>query len=109
MTESAWRISAARWAGVSVTDSEADAAEPAVRGAVPGAAVAAPDCTAVAISAATPARATAATRRCVVRGVRLWDVLLLNADSFCGAAGLRGLGRPAGGSAGRAERKCFEQ
>ncbi|GAA5212286.1 hypothetical protein GCM10023323_47590 [Streptomyces thinghirensis] len=60
----------------------------------------------MAISAATPARATAAARRWVVRDavweVRLWGVLLLNTDSFCVAAGRAARGdRPAGGPAGQ--------
>lgn len=69
--------------------------------------MAAPDWTAVAISAATPARATAAARRWVVRRegvweVRLWGVLLLNTDSFCVAAGRAAReDRTAGGPAGR--------
>ncbi|GAA2557137.1 hypothetical protein GCM10010398_51450 [Streptomyces fimbriatus] len=63
-----------------------------------------PDCTAVATRAATPARATAAARRCVVRGVRLWEDLLLNTDSFCAAADHAARGdRSAGGPAGRYE------
>src|SRR5690606_32259775 len=43
-------------------------------------------------------RATAA----VLRGVRLWEDLLLNTDSFCAAAGRAARGdRPAGGPAGQ--------
>ncbi len=90
------RISSARWAGLSLTGSAPGLALLAAACACSGAAVALPDCTAVAISAATPARATAAARRWVVWGVRLWDVLVLNADSFCVDRGSRGLGRPGG-------------
>ncbi|GGN13937.1 hypothetical protein GCM10011578_041420 [Streptomyces fuscichromogenes] len=73
-----------------------------VRGAA-GAALAAPDWTAAAIRAVTPARATAAVRRYVLWGVRLREELLLNTDSFCVAAGRTARGDPDGGWAGRAE------
>ncbi|GGV25098.1 hypothetical protein GCM10010260_76800 [Streptomyces filipinensis] len=53
-----------------------------------GAALAAPDWTAAAIRAATPARATVAVRRCAAWEVRLREEeLLLNTDSFCVTAG----------------------
>src|SRR5690606_38603462 len=92
------RISSARWAGVSATDSEPGFAALSAAGTCSGAAVAVPAWTAVATRAATPARATAA----VLRGVRLWEDLLLNTDSFCAAAGRAARGdRPAGGPAGQ--------
>ncbi len=81
---SAWRISSVRCEGESLSAMWAGSALPACGFA--GVADAAPDWTAAAIRAATPARATVAVRRRVVWEVRLREVLL-NTDSFCVTAG----------------------
>ncbi|CAM5282608.1 hypothetical protein SALBM311S_03993 [Streptomyces alboniger] len=106
---SALRISSARWAGVSFTDSAPGMTLPAAEGARSGAAVAAPDWTAAAIRAETPTRATAAALRRAEWGMVsevVWEVRLceelLNTDSFCTAAGLAARGdRSAVGRTGR--------
>src|SRR3954471_13771388 len=80
------RISSARCEGGSLRATAPGLILPA-EGAWAGAALAAPDWTAAVSRAATPTRATPATRRLAVWEVRLWEELLLNTDSFCVAAG----------------------
>src|SRR5262249_24744630 len=87
---SAWRISSTRCEGVSLTATWAGFTLSGCGFA--GAALAAPDWTAAAIRAATPARARVArggvrVGRCAVWEVRLREELLLNTDSFCVTAG----------------------
>src|SRR6476619_3826180 len=97
LAASASRISSVRCEGESARAAWAGLPLAAASGAFSGAAVAAPDCTAAAMSADTPTRATAAARRGVVWGVRLREGLLLNTDSFCAAAGHAARGDPTAG------------